>query len=125
MNPCPECQRPALPTQIPHSTFGPIAYPPCEDCTFTRLQQTAQHGGFVMSNYAKAADLHRERYAFLYLSHLRGMKYRLREEPPGSNSYLMTRRGELTSHRPDNAHYEFWMKLDDLLEQLYTATYLD
>lgn len=118
---CPTCQEPHQETRIVHSTLGEIHYPTCQACTLQRLQQTATIGGFVMSKYARQIHLERERYAYHYLTCLKGMTYRMEYPNVESPTPLLTRHGH-DGHHHDNAHYEFWMKIEGLIEQLYISS---
>ena len=117
---CPQCQEFCTETTIEHSTLGLIQYPTCRDCTYHNLLRAASQGQFVMSCYARKEDLERDRYALHYLTCLRDMKYQMYQVSPTYPRYTMTRHGE-GGRTYDNAHYEFWVKVESLIEQLYAV----
>ena len=116
--PCPQCHEHKPLTRISHSTLGEIIYPTCQACTYQQLHHTATIGGFVMSQYATVRHLERDRYAYHYLDCLKGMTYRMEYVTAEVPTPILTRHGH-QGHHHDNAHYEWWMKLESLIEQLY------
>ena len=116
---CPQCQEVGPDTVIEHSTLGLIQYETCRDCTFHNLSRTSSQGQFVMSCYATQDELNRDRYALHYLTCVRDMKYQMYQISMAYPRYTLTRRGQ-SGRTYDNAHYEFWCKVETLIEHLFT-----
>ena len=118
---CPRWPEVGPETVVEHSTLGLIQYETCRDCTYHNLLRASLQGQLVLGCYATKDELERDRYALHYLTCVRDMKYQMYQASTAYPRYTLTRRGQ-GGRTYDNAHYEFWCKLEALIEQMFTAS---